>query len=176
MSTRALASWGFGEDGVTQTYKSHSWAHREAGECPHAKLPPTHTALIPGAGGLAVKWRVGGAAVQALMLPALSLGFGTVTVPDAGFQARLAEFFLCKPGMTNIILAVSLWLLYGKATRLSAWHKRGVFVKISFPVLKRNQKSTQTQGSAYLEFWHLAFSQGRRGPERLLLLLPLFVP
>lgn len=43
-------------------------------------------------------------------------------------------------------------------------HERGL-CKISFPVLKRNQKSTQTQGSAHLEFWHLAFSQGRRGPE-----------
>ena len=65
------------------------------------------------------------------MLPALNLGFGTATVPDAGFRARLSEFFLYKTGMTNTILAVSLWLL-DEVTRLSTSHRRGVFVKSHF--------------------------------------------
>lgn len=173
--------WGFGEEDVIQTFESRGWAHREGG-CSHVKLTPTPAILIPGAGvggcwgsRLAVKGPVGETAILTLRLLALNLGFGTVTVPDAGFRAHLSEFFLCKTGMTNTILVASLWWLH-EGTGLSVWHRRGGSVKISFPVLKRNQKSTQTPGSAHLDCWHLAFSQGRRGPERLLLLLPLFVP
>ena len=51
---RALASWGFGEDGVTQTYRATAvLAHGEGrGVSPREamKLPPTLTALIPGGG------------------------------------------------------------------------------------------------------------------------------
>ena len=68
------------------------------------------------------------------MLLALNLDLGTVTDPDTVFWTGcfvLLSFSLCKTGMTNSNLVVSLWLL-DEATRLRAWHMIGAFVTFHF--------------------------------------------
>lgn len=77
--------------------------------------------------------RVEGEGSQNPLLLALNLDFGTVTVPDTVFCTGcfvLLSFSLCKTGITNSNLVVSLWLS-DEARRLSAWHIIGAFVQPS---------------------------------------------